>query len=142
MSDEQPTLPALELLFTLAAQTKAIRSIKETELGDRTLFDVVGGSFNGPRLSGTVQPTGGDWVIRTSTASRLDVRLLFETHDGISLLFQYAGRAFQSGPQVRLEVAGTFEAPKGAYEWLNTVQAFGQGAVSNDWVRYRFFRFK
>jgi len=142
MSDEHNPQPALELLFTMSAQTKLTRSVRETQLGDRMIYDIVGGSFEGPHLTGTVHGSGGDWVTRTATGSRMNVRLLLETHDGVSLLLQYTGRAFQADGKVRLEVAGNFDAPQGPYGWLNDVQAFGQGDVAEDWVRYRFYRFK
>jgi len=134
--------PAIELLLVLTVQTKLTQAVNGTPLGDHMIFDVVSGTFEGPQLSGRVPATGGDWVTRTAAGSRLDVRLLLETHDGITLLFKYTGKASQVDGQVRIEVAGTFEAPQGTYDWLNRVQAFGLGATSGDTVRYHFFRFK
>ncbi len=44
--------------------------------------------------------------------------------------------------KLRIEVAGTFDAPEGPYGWLNDVQAFGCGDPTAEGVRYRFYRFK
>ena len=132
---------AIELLLVLTVQTALVRAVTDTPLGDRTVFDIEGGSFSGPRLSGRIPATGGDWLIRTPTASRLDVRLLLETHDGATLLFQYSGRACLIDGQPRIEAAGTFEAPQGPYGWLNDVQTFGQGTRIPEGVRYHFYRF-
>jgi hypothetical protein len=106
------------------------------------IFDVVSGTFEGPRLKGRVPATGGDWVIRTPTGSRLNVRLLLESDDGVPILFQYSGRAFQIDGKARIEIAGAFDAPAGAYSWLNDVQAFGSGVAIAAGVRYQLYRFK
>jgi hypothetical protein len=135
-------IAAIELLLVLTFQTTLVRAVTGTPLGDRTVFDIDGGTFAGPRLSGHIPATGGDWLIRTPTASRLDVRLLLETHDGATILFQYSGRACLIDGQPRIEVAGTFEAPQGPYGWLNDVQTFGRGVRIPEGVRYHFYRFR
>jgi hypothetical protein len=35
-----------------------------------------------------------------------------------------------------------FDAPAGAFGWLNDIQAFGMGVPIRDGVRYQFFYFK
>jgi len=142
MSEHSDPQPALESVMALAVQTKLTCSVAGTQLGAHMIYDAVGGAFEGPRLSGKVHASGGDWVTRTATGSRMNVRLLLETHDGVAILLQYSGRAFQADGKVRLEVAGNFDAPQGPYGWLNDVQAFGQGVVADDWVRYQLYRFK
>ena len=132
---------AIEPLLVLTAQTTLVRAVSDTPLGDRTVFDIEGGTFAGPRLSGHILATGGDWVIRTPTGSHLNVRLLLETHDGVTILFQYSGRACIVDGNPRIEVAGTFEAPQGPYAWLNDVQTFGRGVRIPEGVRYHFYRF-
>ena len=141
MDDTNHTPAAIELLLELTARTALVRSVTGTPLGDRAIFDIEGGTVVGPRLSGRIVNTGGDWLIRTPTSSRLDVRLLIETHDGVTLLFQYSGRAGLVDGSSRIEAAGTFEAPQGPYAWLNDVQAFGRGIPIPDGVRYHFYRF-
>jgi len=133
---------AIELLLVLTVKTALVRTVTGTPLGDRAIFDIEGGTFEGPRLSGHIPATGGDWLIRTLTGSRLDVRLLLETHDGATILFQYSGRACQVDGQARIEAAGTFEAPQGPYAWLNDVQTFGRGVRIPEGVRYHFYRFR
>jgi hypothetical protein len=142
MSQASSTPPAIEPLLVLSVQTTLVRTVTGTPFGDRTIFDVVSGTFEGPRLSGRVPATGGDWITRTSTGSRLNVRLLLETHDGVTILFQYSGKVCQTDSQLRIEVAGTFDAPEGPYGWLNDVQTFGCGDPTAGGVCYRFYRFK
>jgi len=133
--------PEIEPLLVLTVKTALVRTVTGTPLGDRTIVDVVSGTFEGPRLSGRVPATGGDWLIRTPADSRIDVRLLLETADGVTVLFQYSGKACQIDGKPRIEVAGSFDAPQGPYGWLNDVQAFGLGVAIPEGVRYEFYRF-
>jgi Protein of unknown function (DUF3237) len=142
MNERNHISPAIELVLVLSVQTTLMRSVTGMPRGDRRIVDVVSGSFTGPRLSGHVPATGGDWVTITPTGSQINVRLLLETQDGVTILFQYAGRACQDDGTLRLDVAGTFEAPQGTYGWLNDVQTFGCGVVTADGVQYHFYRFK
>ena len=142
MIETNETAAAVELLLVLTVQTTLVRAVAGTPLGERAVFDIAGGTFEGPRLSGRVPASGGDWLIRTPAATHLSVRLLLETHDGVTILFQYSGRACQADGKPRIEVAGTFEAPAGSYAWLNQVQAFGRGVPLPDATRYHFYRFK
>jgi Protein of unknown function (DUF3237) len=139
---EENDKAGIELLLVLTAKTALVRAVIGTPFGDRTIFDIEGGTFEGPRLSGHIPATGGDWVTRTPTGSHLNVRLLLETHDGTTILFQYSGRACMVDGQPRIEVAGTFEAPQGPYAWLNDVQTFGRGTRIPEGVRYHFYRFR
>ena len=142
MSEHERAEPEIELLLRLNVQTKALRSLAATPLGDRAVVDVLGGDFTGDKLRGRVLASGGDWLTRTAAGSQLDVRLVLETDDGVTLLFRYTGRASQRAGQPRIEVAGSFDAPDGAYGWLNHVQAFGLGVPSPAGVSYHLYRFK
>lgn len=142
MSQHERAEPEIELLLRLSVQTKLLRSLAATPLGDRVVFDVLGGDFAGDKLRGRVLASGGDWLTRTAAGSQLDVRLLLETDDGVTLLFRYTGRASQREGQPRIEVAGSFDAPDGAYGWLNHVQVFGLGAPSPEGVSYHLYHFK
>jgi hypothetical protein len=134
---------AIELLLVITVKTSLVKAVTGTPLGERHVFDIEGGTFDGPKLSGRVPATGGDWVTRIpQSAAQLSVRMLLETHDGVTILFQYSGRAGTADGKLRIEVAGTFDAPRGPYDWLNEVQAFGRGTPTPDGVRYHFYRFE
>jgi hypothetical protein len=134
-------IPRIAPLVVLTVHTELVKSIVATPQGDQRIVDIIDGSFEGARLSGRIPATGGDWVTRNATRSRIDVRLLLETDDGVAILFRYLGKASQADGKPRIEVSGGFEAPAGSYDWLNDVQAFGLGTVIPDGVRYHFFHF-
>lgn len=140
MSDEL-TNAAITPLLMLSVQTRLAGSVRGALPGGRTVFDVRGGQFEGPNLRGRVLASGGDWVSRSAAGSQLDVRLLLETDDGVTLLLRYQGRASQRDGHAHIEVAGQLDAPDGAYGWLNQLQVFGLGTPTDDGVRYQFYRF-
>jgi hypothetical protein len=142
MSDDDGIDAALEPLLTLTIETRLARTVSGTPLGNRAVFDVVGGRFEGARLSGRVLASGGDWLLRAGERSQLDVRLLLETDDGVTILLRYSGKASQRAGKPRIEVAGVFEAPPGPYDWLNDLQAFGLGVQRPEGIRYHLFRFR
>jgi hypothetical protein len=96
-----------------------------------------GGTFEGPRLAGTVRPGGGDcFVMRPSGSIRLDVRLILTCDDGSHILMTYGGITAPSPEGVRIRIAPLFEAPDGPHEWLNDIQAVGWGGLVEGGVRF------
>jgi hypothetical protein len=131
----------VEFLFRLDADTVSIppQMIMGGPQGSRMLASVAGGSFEGPRVKGTV-PAGasGDWVtLRADGSFRLDVRVTLVTDDGAVILCTYngVGQTDESGA-ASLKTAPTFETGDERYQWLNRVQAIGYGTVDGTGVHY------
>jgi hypothetical protein len=135
-------VPALEALMTVTATLTTPMMISALPCGERVLVDVKGGVFEGPNLKGTLDASGGDWVtIAPNGSTRLDVRLVLRTHDGVPILMRYRGVMVERvGGQRVAHVAPLFQAPAGPYDWLNHVQAIGVGEQDGDRVVYRLFR--
>jgi hypothetical protein len=129
----------VEHLLTITAATETAGLIANGPQGTRVIVGVTGGSFEGPRLKGTVKGPGGDWVtLRTDGSGRLDVRLLLETDDGALILMQYHG-VFTDGA-TRIRSAPLFETGDERYAWLNNVQAIGLGSVGDGDVKYDVYQ--
>ena len=129
-------------LFTLTLTVAGMQPVGATPFGTRRVGLVAGGSFAGPRLSGTVLPGGADWImIRPDGVTTLDVRLVLQTADGAAIGMTYRG--LRHGPaavMARLDrgeavdaseyyfrTAVAFETAAPAYAWLNSVIAVGTG---------------
>jgi hypothetical protein len=115
-------------LMVLRLSTSATHEIGRTSQGALTVFPVVGGSFEGERLRGTVLPGGGDWVTaRADGTFTLDLRVTLETDDGGLIHMTFTGvrddvrHYFRTVP--RFETA----APK--YAFLNRLLAVGIGEI-------------
>ena len=87
-----PRAPAFEYLGTLHAETGARTVVENGPQGTRTIVQVVGGRFEGPRVKASVQMPAGDWITnRADRSFRLDVRLTLKTDDGALILVTYNG---------------------------------------------------
>jgi hypothetical protein len=65
--------------------------------GTRTIAPIASGTFEGPRLRGSVLPGGADWLLlRSDGVLELDLRITLETDDGA--LIYMASNGLRHGP--------------------------------------------
>ena len=129
--------PRLEHLYDMHVDLEPPQAIGQTPAGTRQIFVVKGGTFEGPRLRGRIEPPGGDWLTRRPDGTgRLDVRVTLRTDDGAAILMTYRGitRPTESGTSIR--TAPLFETGDPRYAWLNAVQAVGVGGREGTAVSY------
>ena len=82
----------LEPIMTYHADLAAPQDVGKTAFGTRQIFEVTGGTFEGPELKGEILTCGGDWLLVDDEGiGRLDVRATFRTHDGAHIYMQYFG---------------------------------------------------
>lgn len=132
----------VEHLFTLTADIADSASlIRNGPTGTRAVAAVTGGTFEGPKVRGTIVPPGGDWVyLRKNRVAKLDVRLMLITDDGESILMTYQGIGHPGEARtMSLRTAPTFETGAEAYAWLNDVQAVGIGSSDGETVTYEVY---
>jgi Protein of unknown function (DUF3237) len=142
------------LLFNITLQFGAPQLLGRTPLGDRRVVPVLGGSFDGERLRGTVEPGGSDWIlVRPDGTAKLDVRLTLKTDDGALIGMTYRG--IRHGPAAVIDrlnrgekvdpseyyfrTAPEFETSAEKYEWLNRVVAVATGHRPPEGPVYRVF---
>jgi hypothetical protein len=64
-----------ELLCEVSVDLEVPQNVGATPHGNRQIYGVKGGTFEGPKLKGEVLPGGGDWaLLRPDGALELDVR--------------------------------------------------------------------
>jgi hypothetical protein len=144
----------LRPLFDLAAHVAAPQVTPAGPYGTRRFIPVTGGRFEGDRLAGRLLPGGADCqLIRPDGVAELDVRVTFETHDGV--IFLMKGLGLRHGPDAVMQriAAGEqvpaaeyyfretmiFEAPAGRYDWLNRLVAIGRGERRADSVHLSIY---
>lgn len=127
--------------------------------GQRLIFLVKGGTFEGPHLRGRVVPdAGADWVrIRPDGTGMLDVRFGLETHDNALLYVHWQGR-FWSAPddaayaldlakpddpagawRYYFRAAPQFETGDPRYAWLNDIIAVTKSRTGDGGPIHRVF---
>jgi hypothetical protein len=133
---------SIRYLFTMALTLGEIQMLGKTPLGDRRVAVIEGGSFEGPKLKGTVLKGGNDWLInRPDGALQLDVRLTLQTDDGHFIGMIYRG--YRYGPTAVIDrlnrgekvdpseyyfrAAPFFETSSEKYDWLNRIVSVATG---------------
>ncbi|UBU10226.1 DUF3237 domain-containing protein [Nonomuraea gerenzanensis] len=141
----------LEPLAAFHVELDPVLDLGDSPWGRRRVINIVGGSFDGPRLSGVVLPGGADWqVVHADGAISIDTRYTLRTHDGALLYIATSG--VRHGPP---EVLGRlargeavdpaeyyfrlfcrFETGDERYGWLNRTLAVASAARAASAVRY------
>jgi hypothetical protein len=113
--------------------------------GTRVIVGVTGGTFEGPKLKGTVAANGGgDYLTSRADGSvKLDVRIVLNTDDGAVILMTYNGIGLtRDDGSLSLRTAPLFETGDERYSWLNRVQAVATGAPGRGDVSYTVYALK
>ena len=150
-------MPGIELrhLFDLSLTLHPPVSLGSTPAGDRRIFPISGGAFQGDRLKGEVFPLiGSDLLLgRTDGSIQQDVRLLLVTDDDANILVTYRGIR-RASPEVSARLAAgeavdaseyylrttpLFETAHERYVWLNGILAIAKGARKADGVTYEVY---
>ncbi|MEM9453145.1 MAG: DUF3237 domain-containing protein [Myxococcota bacterium] len=152
-----------EFLFEIKIPLQPPMDLGSTPGGHRMIFMALSGTFEGPKLKGSVIPmSGGDWSqLRADGSVVIDVRLTLETHDGALILMTYGGRLVASeecfayaldftkrddpkGAQERyyFRTNPVFETADKRYAWLNGIIAVGKGRTGDGGVIYEVFEVK
>lgn len=132
---------AVEHLLTFTATTARPLMVAGAPHGTRGILEVTGGSFEGPRLRGTIARPGGDWfTVRSNGVLKLDVRLVLVTDDGANILLTYSGLAVPGDGGMAITIAPLLEAPEGPYAWLNDIQCIGFGQLVEGGVTYEVYQ--
>ena len=140
---EQPRAPAFEYLGTLHAETGTRTVVENGPQGTRTVVQLVGGRFEGPRVKASVQTPAGDWITnRADGTFRLDVRLTLKTDDGALILVTYNGIGQATDAGASLRNAPLFETGDSRYVWLTRLQAIGVGERVGTAIKYDIYALK
>jgi hypothetical protein len=140
---EQRPSPALEYLGTLQVETGSRTVIENAPQGTRTVVEVLGGRFEGPRMKASVQGPAGDWITNRADGSyKLDVRLTLKTDDGALILVTYNGVGQTTPAGASLRTAPLFETGDARYSWLTRLQALAVGERVGTKVVYTLYALK
>jgi Protein of unknown function (DUF3237) len=122
------------LEFTAQIELGPPAVIGASPAGFRRVVPIVGGTFEGPHMRGTIEG-GADWqYLRTDGAMVVSARYLLTTDDAV--LIQIDNNGIRHGPpdviqrlangesvdpgRYYFRTRPEFAAPNGRYDWLNT----------------------
>jgi hypothetical protein len=96
--------------------------------GRRTIIEISRGTFEGPRLKGTVIPPSGEWAYGYGERPfGADVRLTLRTDDDQLIFMQYRGIIDRGAHPTYWRTVPWLEAGTGKYSWLNNRVNVGVG---------------
>jgi hypothetical protein len=141
-------------IFHIHAELADILHLGATPYGDRRVINILGGSVEGPRLSGRILPGGADWqIVRPDGVADLRARYTIEADGGARILV--ASDGLRHGPAdiiARLargepidpalyyfRTAMRFETADPALAWLNRIIALARGTREPRAVRLDVF---
>jgi len=138
-----PRTPAFEYLGTLTVETGTRTVVENGPQGTRTVVQMVGGRFEGPRVKATVLIPAGDWITNRADGSyRLDVRFTLKTDDGALILVTYNGIGQTTATGASLRATPLFETGDARYAWLTRLQAIAIGERAGTAVTYDVYALK
>ena len=144
-----------EFLLSIKVGVDRLHDIGQVPLGGRHIDMLGAGSFEGPRLRGTVLAGGMDQkTFRADGAMTPNVRIILETDDGALIYLHYTGIRYGT-PEVMARIAAGevvdaseyylrntpyFETASATYDWLNRIVAVGVGRRMPDHAIYDVFQ--
>jgi len=143
-----------EFLFTIALEVQVF-ILGDTPYGGRRIVRFSSGSFEGPKLKGTVFPGGAGWtLVRRDGVLEVNVRLTLETDDKQQIYMTWQG--FRHGPKEIIErlnrgetvdpgsyyfrTTPYFETSSEKYGWMNRICSIATGSVKGSVRTFEVFQ--
>jgi hypothetical protein len=133
-----PLPPALTFVFEGLADLGPPIEIGQIPHGERRIFPILGGTFEGPLIRGKILSGGADWqIVRADGTAEIDTRYTLETDAGATIYVMNVG--IRTGPPevlARLRAGETVD-PKSYY--FRTSPRFETSAPELVWMTRAIF---
>lgn len=134
--NEAPVTPNLEFVCELKVTTDKAMSVGITSHGERRIIPITGGTFEGPKMKGTVLNGGADYQFANKENTRTEIEAIYtvKTDDGVLIHIRNVGLSIKSPENIEklakgepmdlsknyFRAAPKFDAPNDSkYNWLN-----------------------
>ena len=137
-AQENAPAPKLEFVMQLKVTLDTPYSVGETPHGRRTVIPITGGTFEGPRLKGSILNGGADWQLAKGSRTELEAIYSIKTDDGVYIHIRNRGiismgKDADGNPSFYFKAAPQFEVPEDSpYAWLNNAIFVCQPAQATD----------
>jgi hypothetical protein len=130
--------PGLTLVTEIRVDVGAPITIGETGTGLRRVIPILGGTVEGPRLSGRVLPAGADFqVLRPDGVMELEAKYVIEATDGA--LIYVVNRGLRHGPAEAVEKLMRGEAVDPNLIYFRAAPSFETAAPEYKWMMQSLF---
>jgi len=154
-AQQAPAPPVLEFAFEVRARVADPTVVGRLPTGTRRIVEILGGTFEGPRLKGTLLAGGADWqIVREDGFTDIDARYTLRTDEGHLIYVSNVGirhappdviRRLNAGEavdqsQIYFRTVPRFEAAEPALQWLMRSIFIATGERYPNGVVIRFWR--
>jgi hypothetical protein len=130
--------PSLEFVTELRVKIAAPIEIGELAEGRRRIVEILGGTFDGPLLKGTIKAGGADWqLIRSDYVAVLDARYTLVTDDGVNICVANRGIRYAEAAVMERLAHGELVDPSQYY--FCSTPSFETDARDLQWLRRSIF---
>lgn len=131
-------IPSLDLAFSIRVEVAAPVETGGIDGRRHRCVPILGGTFEGARLRGTVLPLGADWqAIAPDGLTEVDARYALLTDDGVPIEVRNRGMRVAS-PEVSERLARGEPVEPDQY-YFRTHPRFTVAAGPHDWLRRTLF---
>jgi hypothetical protein len=125
--------PRFEFLMNLTIDVGEVGTMGPAPLGERRVVPILGGTFEGPALRGTVLPGGADWQIQR-TDGVLDIDARYALKEQAGGLIRVVSQGYRHGPREVLAALARGEDVDPATYFFRTVLRFETGSPYLEWL--------
>ena len=137
-AQDAPSPPGLEFAFEVRAEVAVPTVVGELPTGTRRIVDILGGTFEGPKVKGTLVPGGADWqLIRADGFTDIDARYTLQTDAGGLIYVSNVGIRHAPPEVMRRLNAG--ETVDQSQIYFRSVPKFETAAPELDWLMRSIF---
>ena len=140
-AQNQEPAPQLEYVCELKVTCDPGYNVGPTAHGNRFIIPINGGTFEGPKMKGTVIPGGADHQLQGDKRIELEAIYSIKTDDGVYIHVRNLGlMCFKNGENY-FRCAPKFEAPSNSkYDWLNNALFICVPAVKKDYISLKVWK--
>mmetsp|Transcript_32705 Transcript_32705/g.60305 ORF Transcript_32705/g.60305 Transcript_32705/m.60305 type:complete len:156 (+) Transcript_32705:58-525(+) len=139
--------PELKIVFSIKFEIETPVVVPNCPRGTRVCFPITGGKFQGgagnESFYGDIIAPSSDWATMYGDEPGLvlDVRMVFQTHDGKVLLAINGRSKRQEGDPNHAEIHSSVQTETGAeeYKWMNKKILYGKGVKDGTTVRVNYY---
>ena len=138
-AQQQPVEPPrLEFAFEVRAEVANPTVVGQLPAGTRRIIDILGGTFEGPKLKGTLLPGGADWqIIRADGFTEIDARYTLQTESGHLIYVSNIG--IRHAPPDVMQRLNAGESVDPALIYFRAVPKFETAAPELEWLMRSIF---
>jgi len=137
-AQQAPTPPKLEFAFEVRAEVADPTIVGQMPNGTRRIINILGGTFEGPKVKGKLLPGGADWqIIREDGFTEVDARYTLQTDSGKLIYVSNIGMRHAPPDVMKRLNAGETVDPNLIY--FRAVPKFEAAAPELQWLTRSIF---